>query len=87
MKRPLGRALANPKQYVDYALGFAGDPVDDASATAHHLTQSSPWKFPPNPEPPSTAPLEFLYSIGSVIRAKPVASRKRSGYVGRDLLS
>src|SRR5882724_257716 len=31
------RALANPQQYVDYALGFAGDPVD-ASATAHHLT-------------------------------------------------
>jgi hypothetical protein len=31
------RALANPQQYVDYALAFAGDPVD-VSATAHHLT-------------------------------------------------
>jgi hypothetical protein len=30
------RALANPKQYVDYAIGFAGDPVD-ASAVDHHL--------------------------------------------------
>jgi hypothetical protein len=31
------RALANPQQYVDYALAFAGDPVD-VSATQHHLT-------------------------------------------------
>ena len=30
------RALQDPQQYVDYALGFAGDPVD-ASATQHHL--------------------------------------------------
>jgi hypothetical protein len=30
------RALANPQQYADYAVGFAGDPVD-ASAIQHHL--------------------------------------------------
>ncbi len=30
------RALANPASEVDYAIGFAGDPVD-ASARAHHL--------------------------------------------------
>jgi len=31
------RALANPQLYADYAVGFAGDPVD-ASATQHHLS-------------------------------------------------
>jgi hypothetical protein len=30
------RALRNPSQFVDYAVGFAGDPVDDA-AEQHHL--------------------------------------------------
>jgi len=30
------RALADPQQYADFAVGFAGDPVD-ASATQHHL--------------------------------------------------
>jgi hypothetical protein len=34
------RALANPRQYADYAVGFAGDPVD-ASATQHHLPSIS----------------------------------------------
>jgi len=42
------RALANPKQYVDYALGFAGDPVD-ASATAHHLTPIFSLEIPTQP--------------------------------------
>jgi hypothetical protein len=30
------RALQNPQQYADYAVGFAGDPVD-AAAAQHHL--------------------------------------------------
>jgi len=30
------RALGNPQQFADYAVGFAGDPVD-ASAAQHHL--------------------------------------------------
>jgi hypothetical protein len=30
------RTLSNPSQFVDYAVGFAGDPVDDA-AEQHHL--------------------------------------------------
>jgi len=30
------RALRNPASYVDYAVGFAGDPVD-ASARQYHL--------------------------------------------------
>jgi hypothetical protein len=30
------RAIANPQQFADYAVGFAGDPVD-AAAAQHHL--------------------------------------------------
>ena len=30
------RALQNPPQLVDFAVGFTGDPVD-AAATQHHL--------------------------------------------------
>jgi hypothetical protein len=42
------RALANPQQYVDYALAFAGDPVD-ASAKANHLTPIFTLEIPTQP--------------------------------------
>jgi hypothetical protein len=42
------RALANPQQYVDYALAFAGDPVD-ASAKANHLTPIFSLEIPTQP--------------------------------------
>jgi len=42
------RALADPQQYVDYALAFAGDPVD-ASATAHRLTPIFSLEIPTQP--------------------------------------
>jgi hypothetical protein len=42
------RALANPQQYVDFAVGFLGDPVD-ASATQHHLRAISSLEVPGQP--------------------------------------
>jgi hypothetical protein len=42
------RALADPQQYADYAVGFAGDPVD-ASATAHHLAPIFSVEIPTQP--------------------------------------
>ena len=41
-------ALSNPRQFVDYAVGFAGDPVD-ASATEHHLAVMYSLEVPGQP--------------------------------------